>query len=193
MSNEIDIDLLKLIFDIDGDAGQLYWRERPSYMFKNAHVARSWNTRRAGTRAGSIDAHGYVQICFYGRYLKGHRIIFAMIHGIYPEQIDHIDGNRSNNVPSNLRASSNLENHRNVGISHRNSSGHLGVSLNKTSGKYVAYIHNKGKHVHLGTFSSLHEAAAAREKANKDYGYDENHGQRQSTRDKYKSKRITIR
>lgn len=46
-----------------------------------------------------------------------------------------------------------------------NTSGLAGVSLNKQTGKYVAYIHKNNKKIHLGYFDTKEEAEQARIKA----------------------------
>ena len=49
-----------------------------------------------------------------------------------------------------------------------NTSGVKGVSLNKKSGKYVAYIYCKNKRYALGSYTTLEEASLARAKAEKE-------------------------
>ena len=46
-----------------------------------------------------------------------------------------------------------------------NTSGHTGVSFNKTAGKWTASIQRGGKQRHLGTFSDIEDAIAARKRA----------------------------
>ena len=62
---------------------------------------------------GSINADGYVRIrCNNTLYMK-HRLVHYLVSGTLPSkghEIDHIDKNRSNNAPSNLRIVSKSQN-----------------------------------------------------------------------------------
>ncbi|WP_313063301.1 MULTISPECIES: HNH endonuclease [Atlantibacter] len=59
----------------------------------------------AGQEAGSLDNYGYYIVKVDGVKYRNHRIIWSMLNGDIPKglTIDHIDRNRSNNAPSNLR------------------------------------------------------------------------------------------
>lgn len=50
-----------------------------------------------------------------------------------------------------------------------NTSGHKGVSQNKNTKKWEAYIHFKKKKIYLGSFETLEEALQARKKAEDKY------------------------
>lgn len=54
-------------------------------------------------------------------------------------------------------------------LSKANTSGVKGVSFNKRTGKYRAYIYLRGKQKYLGDFSELEDAANARKEAEKKY------------------------
>tara|TARA_B100001564_G_scaffold359276_1_gene380424 strand:- start:21 stop:611 length:591 start_codon:yes stop_codon:yes gene_type:complete len=58
-----------------------------------------------GKEAGYIcTQHGYLTLSIHRKRYKGHRIIWALYYGEFADgQIDHIDGNRSNNKITNLR------------------------------------------------------------------------------------------
>lgn len=62
----------------------------------------------------------------------------------------------------------------NKGLSSNNTSGNTGVSFDKNSGKWVAYIYRNWKRYHLGTFSSKEEAIDARVKGEETYWSDIN-------------------
>lgn len=47
----------------------------------------------------------------------------------------------------------------------------------RSNGKWGARIFVQGKHIDLGTYTSFADAVAARQLANKEYGFHENHGQ----------------
>lgn len=57
--------------------------------------------------------NGYQYININGGSHLAHRIAFLYMDGCIPKYIDHIDGNRSNNVWTNLRRASSTENARN--------------------------------------------------------------------------------
>lgn len=75
---------------------------------------------------------------------------------------DHKDRNKLNNRKSNLRQASASENIRNKGIQSNNTSGFIGVSWNKKSNKYEAYIKPEEKRIRLGYFVNIEDAVRAR-------------------------------
>jgi hypothetical protein len=144
--------------------GELFWRTRPATHFVDVWRQRIFNSRQAGTKAGSICS-GYLMVNFGFGKVSVHRLVYLMHHGNLPKEIDHIDGNKTNNKIENLRVATHSQNLRNVGISSANTSGHKGVSLHKASGKWAAHIRVDGKMMHLGLFSCAKDAAAARRDA----------------------------
>jgi len=80
-------------------------------------------------------------------------------------EVDHVDGDRANNKIENLRLATVPQNRMNRRKSKANTSGRKGVSWNKASKKWVAYIKAHGKRKHLGFFECLEEAHAAYRKA----------------------------
>lgn len=89
-----------------------------------------------GNPAGGLDNHtNYYYTTFAGKRYINHRIIFFLHFGYCPEIIDHIDGIRTNNRISNLRAATLSQNNCNTKLRKDNSSGHKGVSL-RSKGKY---------------------------------------------------------
>lgn len=131
---------------------------------------------RVGMQAGSYDAHGYGQIRIDRRIYKEHHLVWLWMTGEFPKnQIDHINHDRRDNRPSNLRETTNTENHRNRPMQRNNTSGYVGVYLDRRGG-YVSYITLDGVRKSLGRFNNLHDAIAARKQANVHYGFHENHG-----------------
>lgn len=75
-----------------------------------------------------------------------------------------------NYTPENCHWATMSEQIANQRLRHDNTSGHKGVSWDKVSGKWFAYINrNKEKRIRLGLFESLQDAIDAREKAEKEY------------------------
>ena len=67
-----------------------------------------------GSVAGNINRNGYCYIGLYREVYRAHRLAWLYMTGEMPtKQIDHIDGNKSNNAFSNLRLASNAENLKN--------------------------------------------------------------------------------
>ena len=128
------------------------------------------NGVREGKRAGSIDANGYVIICFRGRRYKAHRLAWIWMTGERPpEEIDHINGSRSDNRFSNLRLATHAENLRNSKTPINNKSGVKGVHWHPQCKKWAVRITVKDRNLYLGLFTDIGDAAAAYEKAAKKY------------------------
>lgn len=125
------------------ETGIITWRENRSPGIK------------AGERAGTINSHGYDQICINGRAHLGHRLAWLLTHGYWPAaMIDHIDGDRSNNRLSNLREATSAQNQANRGARKDSGTGRRGVRFQKHSGKWAAQIQ-------IGSFNTAEEAHAA--------------------------------
>ena len=123
--------------------------------------------------------YGYYQINIFGRPYAVHRLIFLYMTGSFPKHdVDHINGDRTDNRWVNLREVTRRENMMNVGIRSNSTTGVTGVSQRKDTGKYVAYIDVMGKRTMLGNFDNLSDAKQARVEASKKYGFHENHGER---------------
>lgn len=133
---------------------------------------------------GYLDPDGYIRIFTYRHKFYQSRLVYLWFTGILPDctqQMDHIDGMRNNDHPSNLRIVDNKLNGRNKKMLTRNKSGYTGVFYHKVSGKYMAQTVVNGKPVYHGIFFFLtvEEASFARDtwiKNNPNYGFTTRHG-----------------
>lgn len=126
---------------------------------------KAYHSNNIGKPAGTISSKGYIKIQVNGKMYSAHRMIYQLIHSIdllSPRiQIDHIDGNKQNNNPNNLRIATNQENQRNVKIQKNNTSGFKGVTYEKNRNKWKASISNGSRRINLGRFNSPEEAHVA--------------------------------
>ncbi len=108
-----------------------------------------------------INARGYRLIRLHDKSNTAHRLAWLYVHGIWPNQIDHINGIRTDNRIANLRDVDRKTNSHNQRAAHKNNgSGFLGVFA-KASGSYQTSIRVDGKRIYLGRFSTAelaHEA-----------------------------------
>tara|TARA_R110000822_G_scaffold265880_1_gene389776 strand:+ start:397 stop:918 length:522 start_codon:yes stop_codon:yes gene_type:complete len=163
------------------DDGRLIWRDdRPAHHFASERTRQRSTTRLGGKEAGTNN-RGYRRIRMDScGTVYAHRIIYAMHHRALPDphlEIDHIDGDRLNNNPENLRLVTASVNQRNQTKYANNTSGVNGVSWEKSRQKWRAYIRIRNVQLHLGCFATKPEAIAARQTADAEYGFTERHGQ----------------
>ena len=106
----------------------LFWYDIDGQLTRRVDAGR-WGREKAGTVVGTPHCEGYLSAVVRGKRLLVHRVCFAIAHGQWPEgQIDHIDGNRTNNRLSNLRDVMPGENSQNRHASRSDSStGVLGI------------------------------------------------------------------
>lgn len=131
-------------------------------------VGRSGPRARAGDVAGCDNGKGYIRIYVDGKPYKAHRLAWFYMHGEWPEEIDHRNGERADNRLSNLRPVTRQQNNLNQSIYRSNTSGLKGVSFYKATGKWKAQIQVNGRKIGLGYYQTKEQAhqayvAAARE------------------------------
>ena len=166
----IDPAILPKILRYDDKSGQLFWLPRTPDLFRSNlrsadHCCAIWNARYAGKKAFNFqNALGY----WYGRLfdigVAAHHAVFAIHHGRWPTEIDHINRNPSDNRIENLRETSRAENLLNT-ASRGGSSKFKGVSWCKRDKTWMAYIKVNRKMKNLGLFKNEEDAARARDAA----------------------------
>lgn len=152
------VSYLKDLFEIKEDT--LYWKVN-----KGKYKAGA----KAGYRSPS-DGYIYVSID-YKRY-SAHRVVYAMTHKITSfGTLDHIDGVRINNSPSNLREVTQVQNRMNETRARKTITGVPGVYILRGVKRpsWYAQIKVGEERLHLGTYYSVEEAAAARRDAELKY------------------------
>lgn len=151
---------LKECLDYSLDTGTFTWKTRPIEHFKTDNSQKLWNARFSNKDIGSLHCDGYFVIRLGGKNYLSHRIAWLYVHGCFPEnQIDHVNGIRTDNRLINLRPANNAENAQNERKARlNNKSGFLGVSWNRDNKKFRARIITNGKSKHLGYFESPEEA-----------------------------------
>ena len=180
---------VRQLLDYDPKTGTFTWRARSVEVFQRAEtpnpslVCALWNGRRAGQKALTAQQkHGYLFGSLFGTKIYAHRAAWAHYHGEWPEKVDHINGDPSDNRISNLRSVSHDENMKNVRRHADNKSGFLGVSFCKQTRRWRASITANGKSINLGRFTTKEEAVSARREADRAYGFHFNHGRHPSTK-----------
>lgn len=149
-------ELVRSFLSYDRETGHFTWVKRPG---KRVSV---------GDIAGGLN-RGYIHIAICGKQYRAHRLAWFVEHGHWPDgEIDHINGNRSDNRIANLRVvdgKTNTQNRRTP--MKRNKLGVLGV-YKSTWGRFVSSVHFNGRQVYLGTYSTPEEAHAAYVKAKRE-------------------------
>ncbi len=107
---------------------------------------------------------GYPTLRHHGKRVLVHRFLFPDW-----EETDHINRDRADNRRSNLRECTHQQNACNKPICSANRSGITGVFWVKRISRWVAQIRCNYKHTHLGCFTDIAEAKAARRAAELEY------------------------
>lgn len=138
------------LFHLDHETGVLTWQAPAGY-----------RKRLVGTRAGGMHPAGYRQIKFDRHVYLEHRVVWLIVHGHWPKMdLDHIDGDRANNRPANLREVTVSQNAQNRRRPHR-ANPYIGTSLCEGGNSWEARIKLNGKSTYLGRFPTAEAAHAA--------------------------------
>ncbi len=115
-----------------------------------------------GKQFGTLKDNGYLHAGIDGHKYLLHLLAWLFVYGEFPNNdVDHIDGCRTNNRIANLRSVSrsvNLENIKRAKC-HNKSTGLLGAYACRD--KFTSRIQVKGKSLYLGVFNSKEAAHEA--------------------------------
>lgn len=175
-------DELRALLRYDENSGDLFWRTRRPEMFSDENGRRNnacaiWNSRYAGKPAATTTRLGYLRLSVNGKPVMAHRVAWAIKYGKWPAgDIDHINGDRTDNRIENLRVVTTQDNNKNLALRKSNSTGIHGVTMFRK--KWRAQIGHNGRQIHLGCFDTVEKAALARKAAEHELGYHKNHGRK---------------
>lgn len=146
----VTAEIARSLLKYDSETGSMVW-------------LRSKGAAAGGASAGHRDArYGYTYVCIFGRRYAAHRLAWLMTYGKWPDgEIDHKNGDRTDDRIANLRDVPHAVNTQNVRAAHRRSvTGLLGVRPYHRSGRFEACISVKRQHRSLGVFDTPEAAHA---------------------------------
>ena len=137
------LDVLRELYELDAEAGQLI-------------------NRRTGKPVGFCGWEGYGRLKVRGSLYRIHRVVYLLANGVDPgaSEIDHINGDRADNRPENLRLADSKTNQWNVAAKRTSSHGLKGVTRRR-NGAFMARIRCGERRVYLGIYLTAEEAHAA--------------------------------
>jgi hypothetical protein len=166
---DINQETVRFLFRYHSDTGEIRWAN-PSI-----------RAAKVGQIAGSLGRAGYRRISIDGKRIMAHKIAWLYEYGVMPKaEIDHINGDKSDNRVGNLRLATKSQNEFNKGKTARNSSGFKGVSRCDRLNKWLARCMVNGKSKYLGSFETPELASRAYEqfaKINHGEFYNNNKGE----------------
>lgn len=110
----------------------------------------------------SGEYQGYAIRSLHPGQMRMHRLIIGAKKG---QEVDHINRNKLDNRRGNLRIVTRNMNCHNINLRKDSQTGVKGVTWNKRTGKWRAYIQINSKQNHLGCFTSKRKASLAYKKA----------------------------
>ena len=139
----LTVDRLRELIDYDAETGNFRFRDGSP-----------------GLTPSLAGRYGRVQLWVAGRMYYAARLAYAHHHGHWPfGQVDHINGDHTDNRVKNLRDATNAQNAQNRRQAKvNNSSGLLGVTVDRRSGRSRARIQVDGRMISLGFFATPEEA-----------------------------------
>jgi hypothetical protein len=169
--NKLTQSFLQKYFTYSSDTGE----------FHRLFIRDRWgNETPVIKKVGTVRDDGYLEINILNKVYKSHRLAWLYMTGVWPDEVDHVNGVRSDNRWCNLREVDKHANMKNRGLNHNNTSGTSGITWFKDTNQWRVRINHDGRRISLGLFDTIDEAVAARKGAERILGYHENHGKRPS-------------
>lgn len=90
----------------------------------------------------TMAGNGYRKIGLCGKRVRTHKLIWVWCHGYWPKgELDHINGDRTDNRITNLREATVSQNRTNKKIQSNNKSGYKWVHFHRQARRWCAEIH----------------------------------------------------
>ncbi len=173
----LDIGQIRKLIIYDPLTGMLTWLPRPVEMFPSERYAKIWNTKNAGKPAlNCVRDHGYLGGNIFGKFHYAHRVAWAIETGEWPEQIDHDNGDRTDNRWVNMIEGNQSGNMKNSAQRSDNLSGVTGVSWDKRRKMWYARVKEHGRNRNLGYYHCIAHASMVRHQIAREMGFSERHG-----------------
>jgi hypothetical protein len=141
-------DQLREKLDYDQRTGEFRWKV-------------ATNRVPLGSRAGGVGGNGYWMIGVFASRYYAHHLAWYHVHGEWPTQIDHKDGDPLNNAITNLRTANQHENMANTRVRSDNALGIKGVCRSRRTGSYIVQVVRHGRHHYIGAFKDIDDAQTA--------------------------------
>jgi hypothetical protein len=146
--------ILKELLTYDAGTGVFKWINSPR------------NNVPANSVAGTYDKKGYLRIIYKNKLYLGHWLAWFFVYEKWPNnEIDHINGNPSDNRIKNLRDVTRKQNMENKKVYKNSKTGCSGVTWHKKKQRWVVRIGHFGKRISIGQFINIEDAINARVKA----------------------------
>lgn len=138
------------------------------------------NQIRKGTRADKLqevtEEYKRFVVKFYGKPILSHQIVWYIHNKVWPNgEIDHENGDPTDNRINNLRLADRRTNMRNTKLRKGNKSGLHGVRWRKDKSRWECRI-NSDQGLEIKHFDNLLDASCWRKSKEAEYGYHINHG-----------------
>lgn len=166
------VEILDQLFTYEASTGRLIWKLRPREMFGSDMAFHRWNGAYAGRVAGRTTSSGYCNIKIMGEGFQAHRVIWKLVTGEDPGEIDHKNRDKSDNRLDNLRVVSRSENMRNKGVTANNACGEKHIHWMPKLQRWTVQLMVPGKgQRQLAWCKTLEEAVAVRNRLYLEYCY----------------------
>jgi hypothetical protein len=156
------INYLRECFSYDPETGRFWWKKRPMGHFPSAEVWLDWNAQHAGSETFLQNSNGYLraEVRQEGKRLRlaAGRVAFALTYGYWPETVDHVNGDTTDNRKVNLREATNQQQQWNR---HRTKRPDKLRGAFFEAGRWTASVNQNRRKIRLGRFDTEQQAHEA--------------------------------